>query len=74
MALVLIHTQQGEDEKREFSRVPTVGEYVSFDAGKLLTYRVGLVNHFASKSDFDAEIFVSPVDYDETTGVMRRRT
>jgi hypothetical protein len=53
-------------EDYELTRVPCVGEHISFSLDKSPEYKVTFVNHLAfEEEEFDAEIFVQPTDYSE---------
>ena len=72
MIKVLVHINETEGNKQdahkecEFTRVPAVGEYISFGLDKSPGYEVTLVNHygFDFRDDIVAELFVIPANYE----------
>lgn len=53
-------------EDCELTRIPCVGEHITFNYDKSPEYKVTFVNHLAlEEEEFDAEIFVQPADRSE---------
>ena len=66
---VFLHTRTPQkrdwtNEIREFSRIPTVGEFVS-TSGSGPWYRVELVVHCPFPCECDAEVYTVEVDHNE---------
>jgi hypothetical protein len=54
-------------QERKLTRVPMVGEHISFSYDNSPGFKVTFVDHFAldAGDDLAAEVFAVPADYDE---------
>lgn len=67
---VFLHTRTPQqrdwvNEKRDFARIPTVGEYVATSSSGVSWFRVQLVVHTPFPCEFDAEVYAVAVDHSE---------
>jgi len=75
MIKVAVHIRDTEEKAWtghkfiELTRVPSVGEYISFEIDNSPGYEIKFVNHYAYKHDdgVEAEVFVMPAKAEKTS-------